>query len=391
MDNPLGGTALFQDTYVAGTYYNNLTRDEENQDDSRWESLLPPVPVGLPIGFPFPFGGMPIGLWSPVDTLLPASCDGETCDCGPEGCPWNVENHGYFQTTATPGLPGLTDWIGGLRHVNFRLGMADVAPLTPQFVDGEDILDAPSFLQPYRLHSLAWLLGRGGSPIPHPQCSLEGLFVPLPGNPPEAVMEGYRQPERGSSPRHFNAVGLREEGERFLTEMMAHGMLLDTDHFSQNTRLGTHRVTERFRDSAGLPEEEFSEYPVFGVHTELRSCERSGRSLSNVRLRDNLGYETELSKSEDEVRRIAEAGGTITVSVAGPMTLSPGCGTYAGTVVSNNCDFSSKSYAWKYLTAVDWMGGHGATPGFDMNGFAPGIPSAQALRCSKHNCRSSPG
>ncbi|MBW2629074.1 MAG: hypothetical protein JRE45_15835 [Deltaproteobacteria bacterium] len=376
MDNPLGGTALFQDTYVAGNYYNNITRDETNQDDGKWESLLPGVPIGLPASLPFPFGGVPIGTWNPADSLLPVSCDGETCDCGPEGCPWNIVNHGYFQTTHTPGLPGLTDWIGDLRHVNYRLGMSDLAPLVPQHVDGEDILDTPSFLQPHRLHSLAWLLGHGpGGLLPNRQCSLEGLFLPLPGNPPESVMEGYRQPERRSQKRHFNAVGLKEEGERFLTEMMAHGMLLDTDHFSQNTRLGAHQVTERFRSMAGLPEDEFSEYPVFGVHTELRGCERSGTSPSNVTLRDNLGYESEISKSEDEVRRIAEAGGSITVSVSGTQVLGAGCGTLAGPVISNNCDFSSKSYARKYLTAVDWMGGHGATPGFDMNGFAPGIAS----------------
>lgn len=378
MDNPLGGAALFQDTYVSGSYYNNITRDEENRNDGRWEPLLPPIPIAFPTSIPFPFGGMQIGAWRAADTLIPAQCDGETCDCGPGDCAWNVDNHGYFRVTATPGLPGLDDWIGGLRHVNFRLGMVDLAPLTDQFVDGADILDAPSFLLPYRMHSLAWLLGRGPDPTPNPQCSLEGLFVPLPGNPPTAVMEHFSQPERtgGARPRHFNAAGLREEGERFLTEMMARGMLLDTDHFSQNTRLGTHEVTERFRDMAGLSEEDFSEYPVFGVHTELRSCERSGKPIGNVELRDELGYESEISKSEDEVRRIARSGGTITVSVPGVMAgREPGCATLAGPVVSDDCDFSSKSYARKYLTAVDWMGGHGATPGFDMNGFAPGIAS----------------
>ncbi len=351
-NNPLGGTALFQDIYQSANLFNNLTADEGGRRDGNWNSVIPPIPFAIPGSFPFPFGGMTLGSWGVGDTLQARDCASD--------CNWNEENQGLFQVTDSPSAavgPSL-DFIRGEEDVNFLLGMPSLAPM--QEVAGGAI--PPAYLGVNRAHSLAWLLGRGpGGAVPARRCSLEHMALPLETEAPEPIALEY-----ATHRAHFNALGLREEGSTFLLEMMKRGMVLDTDHFGQLTRLQTHELTRSFASAANVGR---NDYAIFGVHTELRGHERVGpvpRHLS-----EHGGFESENSKTEDELRYIAESGGVITVSAPGYMTDA----NYAAGQVQNDCDYSSKSYSHKYLTAVELMSGRGVAPGFDMNGFAPFITS----------------
>lgn len=361
-NNPLGGTGLFQDVYQSANVFNNLTRDEDNARDGSWVSLIDPIPFLLPDSLPFPFGGFDLGSWGVGESLVGPDCGGS--------CDWNEVNGGFFQVTST--LPD-DPIVGHVSEVSFRLGMPSVDPMAKPVVGidggGMPFLQIePKYLGINRAHSLAWFLGRdpfGVAPA-NRATTLDGMALPLEATPPPSVVAGYDF----HHDRHFNAVGLRPAGETFLDEMMKRGMFLDTDHFGQKTRVDAHARTRQFVVDAGLGSA-VPDYAVFGVHTELRGFEHGGPYPAEANLRLAGGHENENSKSTTEIQHIADAGGTITVSVPGFMDDA----TYATDLVENNCDFSSKSYAQKYLKAVELTGGHGTTPGFDMNGFAPFIAS----------------
>lgn len=365
-NNPLGGTALFQDVYQSANLFNNLTKDGNSDDVSEWDTLIPALPLRLPGDFPFPFGGMELGQWGIAESLVAPPCDG-TCD-------WNLRNQGHFEVTDNPDPGGV---IGGVGDVTFRLGYPSVSPLQ-QNEEGETTprsIEA-SYLNVHRAFSLGWLLGLGpGGALPTPQCSLSGMYVPLDGPPPEEVADGYRDVNP-----HFNDRGLTNAGDVFLTEMMQRGMLLDTDHFGQKTRVETRVVTTRFREESLLDVDEYPDYPVFGVHTEVRGFGHTGPYPDIGELVNAGGWESEISKTEQEIEHIADSRGTITVSVAPYVNDAPLASVDGeSALVENNCDFSSKSWSHKYLKMVELMGGHGVTPGFDMNGFAPGIAPRYGL------------
>jgi microsomal dipeptidase-like Zn-dependent dipeptidase len=367
-NNPLGGSGLFQDVYQSANIFNNLTLDGDYEDVSRWDSLLPVKPIALPGTFPFPFAGMELGSWGIAESLVAPPCDGEACE-------WNIRNKAHFEVVNDPGP---NDVIGGVEDVTFRLGYPSTRAM--KRVESAEAVE-PKYLNVHRSLGLGWLLGVGpGGGPPVPQCSLDGMYVPLDGPPPDDILEQYEAVEG----QHFNARGLTDRGADFLQEMMKRGMLLDTDHFGQRTRNDTRDLTEAFASDAGLGDD--SDYPVFGVHTEVRGFGHTGPypDLNNLVLAG--GWESEISKPESEIEHIGETGGTVTVSVAPYVNDAP-LASVGGVpaLVENNCDFSSKSWSHKYLKMVELMGGYGVTPGFDMNGFAPGIAPRYGLGTA---CRS---
>lgn len=367
-DNPLGGTALFQDVYQAANVFNNLTLNEAGEtDDALWDPLIPPVPIALPSTFPFPFAEMNLGLWGIVDSLKARPCGA--------GCEWSNANQGFFTVVET--LPAADDIVGELEEVTFRLGFPSTSHLwEPADRMGRTIMAwevEPKAMTANRAYSLQWLLGAGpGGPVAIPQCSLEGMYVPLEMPPPDDVRSGYDSLHE----RHINARGLTSKGEEFLREMMKRGMYLDTDHFSQATRNGAFPVVEAFAMESMLPASKYPRYAVFGVHTELRGFEFGGPIPDVDTLVAAGGYESEISRTHNELQWMAESGGTITMSVPG---FIPDPAPYGADVVALDCDYSSKAYAHKYLRAVELMGGRGVTPGYDMNGFAPHIAPRYGL------------
>ncbi|MGH0033778.1 MAG: hypothetical protein ACQGVK_01980 [Myxococcota bacterium] len=357
-NNPLGGTGLFQDVYQSANFFNNLTADENGSQDGTWTSALPEIPFVLPSVLPFPFGGFELGTWSGGDGLVGPSCGAS--------CAWNEVNGGYFEVGSSLPDPG---FIGHESEVSFRLGLPSVDAMeAPTYAipgDGH-LLVTPEYLGVNRAHSLEWLLGRDplGLAPTNRAVTLDGMALPLEAVPPPSVAGPYDVHNTG----HFNAFGLQDAGRDFLTEMMKRGMFLDTDHFGQRTRVETHDHTRQFAIDAGLSGAS-ADYAVFGVHTELRGFERGGPYPADPTLRLAGGHENENSKSTTEIAHIAANGGAITISAPGFMDPAP----LATNLVENNCDFSSKAYAQKYLRAVELTGGRGTTPGFDMNGFAPHI------------------
>lgn len=354
-NNPLGGTALFQDVYQSANVFNNLTVDGDGNDVAVWEDLIPPVTLSLPSDFPYPFNEMSLGSWGIMSSMVAPPCVGP--------CRWNLANKGYFELTDNPDPAGV---VGDVADVDWRLGLPSIAAMQ-EFGSVEEV--DSKHLTINRAYSLAWLLGSGPGGFIPVGCSFEGMYLPLEGVPPDDVESVY---DDHASHGHFNARGLSGDGEQFLRHMMRRGMLVDTDHFSQVGRVDTFRLTRLFANEAGHPN---TDYPVFGVHTELRGSEFGGPYPDIRAFRDAGGAESEISKTEAEIERIAAAGGTITMSVPGFLHDAP----YAAGVVDNNCDFSSKGYAHKYLKAMELTGGRGLTPGFDMNGFAPHIASRYGI------------
>lgn len=368
LDSPLGGTGLFNDIYNSGSLYLNLTRDGNGAAAGTWTPLLP-IPVGLPPLFPHPFSGLSLGSYQVMDLLKPnAPC------AGGAGCAWNLVNDGWFRVTSTVGGP--TDFIGETDQVQFRVGIEEARNLekvrAPTAGDPGNLWNNPDLRYANRLDNLGWLLGRGpGGVVPSRRCSMDHMFFPLLGNLSPAVLSNYRD-----TPRHLNDRGLTPEGVRFARAMMEHAFLVDSDHLSQKSRLDLHAAAATFRAESGstVPE---AEYPIFGIHTDLRRYGKKGPIPNVPELRDALGWGAETDKTVAEARRIRENGGTIAASWAGGVVTDPDA--LVGNI-RNNCDYTNKTVAMRYLEMVRVMGGHGVTGSTDMNSPSPRVQSRFGAR-----------
>ena len=181
-------------------------------------------------------------------------------------------------------------------------------------------------------------------------------------------------------PKGFGAVnkfGLTWQGRIFLQEMMKRGMLIDTDHMSDRS------AEEAFAMAEGF------DYPTMSSHAAFRdtmfgaSCPPLGPSpdagtpkqcpsfnpgdAPTVQLYQTAGIHkvaSELQRSGAHMDRIARSGG-----VAGLFTGSISEPGWAGSRIKSDCDGTSKSWAQRYLYALQKMGGRGIMFGTDINGF----------------------
>ena len=125
LDNPLGGSGLFQDIYDEGSVWTNLTRDENNQQDGISVPWNPDVPFYMAAIFPVPFAGMFLGSWS-VGTHLVSP---DPCQTEGGSCVWNQEGLGWFKVAESIPSPSV-DWIQHYDDIQFRFGfMSASAPL----------------------------------------------------------------------------------------------------------------------------------------------------------------------------------------------------------------------------------------------------------------------
>ncbi len=371
-NNPLGGTGIFNDVYNSANMFLNLVADENSSPaDGVWRPLTP-VPIVMPGSMPFPFGGLGLGSFEILYSLQP------TTPCAtPEAadCPWNLRNDGWFKVRTPPtGLSEAEDFIGGAEGIQYRVGLEE-AGNTHRVIsagDGKNAWFNPDLKYANKLDSMEWLLGRGPGGISRSSvaCSLEGMFFPIVGSLRPSVMDNYLDHHQ-----HANAEGLTAGGAAFAQALMARGMLIDTDHMGQQTRLDLHAQTRAFGVAAHGGE---SEYPVHGIHSDMRGYTRHGpvplvTDDPDRDFRAQLGWGAETDKTPAELQRISRAGGAVSPGVNGVVIRD-----LDGLVersVSNNCDYSTKAYAAKYLLMVKHMGGRGVTPSTDMNSPSPRMSS----------------
>lgn len=365
IDNPLGGTGYFNDVYNSAAVFANLSKDERGEADGVWGPGIE-INVTLPSDLPPPLGGMTLMTSSDlVQTLKPrAPCMGASCA-------WNLRAGGWFSvrhpSTAT------ADFIGELDAITFRAGLEGSAK--GRTITEHDPIANPDFKFASRVSNLNWLLGNGpgGVVLGDRRCSLDGMFMPLVGELDPVADAQYR-----STGRQMNDRGLSTEGRAFVGEMMRWGMIVDSDHLGQASRVDLHRELAGFRADAGVFETQ--EYPVLGIHTDVRRYQRhtaypldplsggSGFSYAS-----NYGFSSEVDKTRAEIAHIAANGGTVSPGINGGFIQDPD--GLVGGQVRNNCDYSSKSYAIKYLQMIRLTGGRGVTPSTDNNSPSPKVVS----------------
>lgn len=358
-NNPLGGTGFFNDVYNAGGVYNNLTRNSSGAStDGEWKPLLP-FAVFLPESAPPPLSRMPLGEYRVMHSLKPRM------PCSGPSCPWNLRNDGWFEVTDT--TRG-ADFIGGTADITFRVGI-DGAKKGRTLAE-HDPFTEPEFQWANKLDSLGWLLGRGpGGVVPSRRCSLDGMFFPLFGELAEPVRANYAAHSAG---HHLNTQGLSPEGAAFAREMMKRGMILDTDHLGQQSRLDLHAQLATFRDQASATWPT-AQYPVLGIHSDVRRLSRHGPFVVGSPEADSHGWGAETDKTLAEVQVVKENGGVISPGINGNVIEDPT--NLVGNQVRNNCDYSTKPFALKYLQMVRLMGGKGVATSTDNNSPSPRLVS----------------
>src|SRR5262249_38950211 len=93
------------------------------------------------------------------------------------------------------------------------------------------------------------------------------------------------------------------------------------------------------------------------------------------------GYGAETDRTFAEFARIAANGGTVSPGMAAVM-LAPNAPVPPD--VRNDCDFSGKSWAVKYLEMMVLMKGRGVTPSTDINGLVmPPAPRYGLYACRR--------
>lgn len=364
-DNPLGGTGYFNDVYNSAAVFNNLSKDENGSADGTWGPGIE-VSVRLPDELPPPLAGMVLQTSSNlVQTLKPTSpCTGGVC-------PWNLRAGGWFSVRHPSTAP--PDFIGELDAITWRAGLEGSAK--GRTITEHDPISEPDFKFASRVSNLNWLLGNGpgGLILGNRRCSLDGMFMPLVGEVDKVAELQYQ-----STGRQMNDRGLSSEGRAFVNEMMRWGMMVDSDHLGQASRVDLHAELAGFRADAGAFETQ--EYPVMGIHTDVRRYQRhtaypldaldGGTAFSYAA---RYGFSAEVDKTRAEIGHIAQNGGTLSPGVNGGFIQDPD--GLVGTQVRNNCDYSTKSYAIKYLQMIRLTRGRGVTPSTDNNSPSPVVVS----------------
>jgi hypothetical protein len=199
----------------------------------------------------------------------------------------------------------------------------------------------------------------------------------------------------------FHSDGVND-GYGFLRAAMKKGMLIDTDHLSQNMRVDLYKLASDYAREANLGDT----YPTVGVHSKIRGLEIDPSSVEEVR--NSYGFNDETTHTPLEARYVTAHGGTVAVFPTGSAIIPPNthyckkdsdCASYDGNgslvcdkakymckaerispslrrrdfrlpvEVHNDCDASSKTFAIKYLWLMRETRGRGLTPSTDFNGL----------------------
>ncbi len=352
LNNPLGGAGIFNDTYLTGT--NELSNVLDPGKVERSSLTIPFFVAGN-----FTEDMFAIKHW-------------ETDPDDLSWTEWYQDHGGWVALDQTLG----DDWIGG--GVTFKYGFPSVATPLGFPANSENVGGVPAFTskgtwsgvdEVQHLKDVDQLL-KGGD-----MCKVDGAGLPLGAKVdwvPDEVKEEY-----ASNQGFANAVGLRPAGKHAIELLMQRGMIIDLDHFSQEARVDTHEVAKQ----AGkwVFEDEERLYPFFGVHTNSRTHERHGPFPDVDALRSQRGYTAETDRTLPEFVRSKQDGGTFSPGAnAGYMTDSP----EHEPQVRNDCDYSAKSFAHRYLWMMGVMEGRGLTPSTDMSPFfTPAAPRFGQYQC----------
>jgi hypothetical protein len=327
--------------------------------------------------------------------------------------PWNP--HGWFDLAPDPSAPD--NIIDSYQLITYRIGQD--RPAKPLFDEDASKWRAPAdvlgkqILLVRQINDLStWIWPTG-------YCDLHGTVFPDYAQSFGSVVDQQFVTHAG----HRNALGIfnhdsGNDGAAFLRALMKRGMLLDVDHMSQQMRVDAYHLASSYAQEAGRPlcsddSKPCGDYPVMGVHTNIRQVEREGSG--DERVRYDFGSTDESTRTVKELSYVAKRGGTIGVfprsTFIPPNTklgqcrtngqcLSGVCDTSTHmcefptdpalkvgtpardrfnrlwnrnfdvpTDVANDCDGSSKSFAIKYLFMADVMKGHGLTLTTDFNGL----------------------
>lgn len=366
LNNPLGGAGIFNDTYLTGN--NELANQTDPGKVERSSMTIPFFVAGN-----FTEDMFAIKHW-------------ETDPDDPTWTEWYQDHGGWV---ALDGVIG-DDWIGD--GVTFEYGYPSVSsPLgfgaTPSNLYNGGLLNTPFLeLTPafnargtwagvnevQFLEDIDQLLSGDA------MCKVDGVGLPLGASEdwvPDEVRDEYKDHHASG---FANAVGLRPMGKRALEELMKRGMIIDLDHFSQEARVDAWEVAAQAGKYVFDDEERL--YPFFGVHTNSRVHERHGPFPDFEDLRAERGYTAETDRTLPEFERSKKDGGVFSPGAnAGYMTDVPG---EQKEQVRNDCDYSAKSFAHRYLWMMDVMDGRGLTPSTDMSPFF----TAAAPRFGQDQC-----
>ena len=396
VNNPIGGAALFNTKYDANNYFVSGTP----LDSPPTLFDLPPVKVVLDSSFGEVLRDLLLGEFAlvhdPIDRRPPF---------------WNPK--GWFDFDQSPGRSDDV-YIRDYDRITYRIGIDGYG--------GQSLKDPQgNWLPPNQILGkqvpMIQLLTTATLAATGPTCDLRNTVLPdfATSFGPEVDGRYVSTAVRG----HRNVLGVfrwpdGNDGEAFLRAAMKRGMLIDTDHLSQNMRVDLYTLARTYAsESAWTPppcepgEGGCSAYPLVGVHSKVRGLEIDPKSF--VELRNSYGYNDEASRSPREVRHVAANGGAFAVFPTGSALIPPNtksctkhsdCASYGGpsgpgsdacdlsigqcreispllterdfqlpSEVSNDCDYSSKTFATKYLWLLRETGGRGLTPATDFNGL----------------------
>jgi hypothetical protein len=394
VNNPIGGAALFNTKYDANNYFVSGTP----LDGGPTMVEMPAVKVALDGSFGEIFRDLLLGefalLHDPIDRRPPF---------------WNPK--GWFDFDLRPARPD-DSYVQDYDRLTYRIGIDGF--------NGESLKDAQgNWLRPDKILGkqvpLIRLLTTATLAATGPTCDLRNTVLPE-----FATSFGAEVDTRYVSSQvkgHRNVLGLfrrpdGDDGETFLRATMERGMLIDTDHLSQNMRVDLYKLADEYAAESGWPAPACenadglgcSGYPLVGVHSKVRGLEMDPKAF--LELRNAYGYNDEASRSPREIRHVAASGGAFAVFPTGSALIPPNtksctkhsdCASYNGPAsdvcddaigqckdispllaqrdfrlpaeVSNDCDYSSKTFATKYLWLVNETRGRGLTPSTDLNGL----------------------
>lgn len=391
-NNPIGGSALFTTVYDANNFFVSGT----SADGAQASTDLPDVPFSLDGSFGTLLAGLFLGNFSFIYDVVQ-----------PSAPPWNPTDWFDFDLRSNRPEDRI---IGDYDRVTYRIGIDSFHEPSLRNASGwrppSEVL-GKQVLRPRLIKGLALA-------VTGPTCNLKDTTMPDPVDSFGPIVDAHYTQADG----HRNALGLfhtdgLNDGEGFLRAAMKKGMLLDTDHLSMNMRLDVYALAERYGQEAGWPACTSADgrtcrgYPFVGVHSKVRTLEIDPKSVEEMR--NAYGYNDEASKTEREIRFVAENFGAFAVFPTGSAIIPPStgactkdsdCANYGGpgsgvcalgpdnhgacagvnpavvprTIelppeVNNDCDSSSKTFATKYLWLMGVTGGRGLTPSTDFNGL----------------------
>ena len=394
-NNPIGGAALFTTKYDANNFFLSGTAPDEPLSSVD----LPAVKLVMDGSFGALLAGLALGSFSLIQDPVQ-----------PSQPPWNPTD--WFDFDVNPGRSD-DNLIGEYERITYRIGIDDfkgssLKDLAGKWLPASAVL-GKQLIRPTLLKGLALA-------ITGAHCDLRDTTLPEHADSFGPTVDFHYQQIAG----HRNALGLYKQGPdngvTFLRAAMKKGMLIDTDHLSQNSRVDLYKLAEQYATEASWPahvacaatsDPRCGTYPFVGVHSKVRGLEIDPKPFEEMR--HAYGYNDEASKSEQEIRLMADRGGAFAVFPTGSSLIPPNktsctkdsdCASYNGPEsavclpqstgpalcqgvvpevaardfhlppgVSNDCDGSSKTFAVKYLWLMNATRGRGLTPGTDMNGL----------------------